>query len=85
MSSVTAPIKVSHDTDEVVSHAAHFLHMSKKQIVEDAVREYVERHRDEINQGVRAALMHLDGSAQADVSLLTGFSAEEIESLGGID
>lgn len=85
MSSATAPIKISHETDEVVSHAAHFLDLSKKQIVENAVREYVENHRDEINKGIRDALAQLDGSTKAGVALLTGFSDEKIESLGGID
>jgi hypothetical protein len=79
----TAPIKIDLETDQLVSHAAHFLSRSKKDVVDDAIREYVERHRDEIQQGVSAALRQLDGSTASMVSLLTGSSREELEELGG--
>lgn len=80
----TAPIKVDAATDEAVTHAAHFMSKSKKEIVAAAVREYIDAHRDEINAGVRDALSKLNGSDLAAVSLMTGFSAEEIEDLGGL-
>jgi hypothetical protein len=80
----SAPIKVDAATDELISHAAHFLGYSKKDVVDVAVREYVENHRDEINEGVRAALTRLDGSVSAAVSLLTGFDAEKLAELGGL-
>lgn len=47
------------------------------------VREYIDNHRDEINEGVRSALTRLDGSVSAAVSLLTGFDAEKLSELGG--
>lgn len=65
----TAPIKVDAATDELVSHTAHFLSRSKKDIVDAAVREYVDAHRDEIDAGIRAALDRLDGTDEAAVSL----------------
>ena len=37
-------------TDDLVSHAAHFMSRSKKDIVDAAVREYIDAHRDEINE-----------------------------------
>jgi hypothetical protein len=80
----TPPIKVDATTDQLISHAAHFLGRSKKDIVDIAVREYIEAHREEINAGVRTALTQLDGSASASVSLITGLSAEEIDKLGGL-
>ena len=80
----TAPIKVSPSTDQLVSHASHFLSMSKKDVVEVAVREYIDTHRDEINEGIRDALTQLDGSAGAAVRLLTGMSSEELDELGGL-
>ena len=80
----TAPIKVDAATDELVSHAAHFLSRSKKDIVDAAVREYVNAHRDEINAGIRAALDRLDGTDGAAVSLMTGLSAAQIDDLGGL-
>ncbi|WP_315093267.1 hypothetical protein [uncultured Cellulomonas sp.] len=80
-----APIKVDEQTDQRISHAAHFLRRSKKDVVDAAVREYIENHRAEIQEGVSSALKQLDGSLLASVSLLSGLSADEIEALGGID
>lgn len=82
--SVTAPIKVDAATDELVSHAAHFMARSKKDIVDAAVREYIAAHRAEINAGVRAALGQLNGTDGAAVAKLTGFTAEELDELGGM-
>jgi predicted transcriptional regulator len=84
MAAGTAPIKVDLATDELVSHAAHFLSRSKKDIVDAAVREYIDAHRDEINAGVKAELARLDGSDAAAVSLMTGLSADELDDLGGL-
>ena len=56
MATATAPIKVDAATDELVSHAAHFMSRSKKDIVDAAVREYIDAHRGEINAGIKAAL-----------------------------
>jgi hypothetical protein len=84
MATRTPPIKVDATTDQLISHAAHFLGRSKKDVVDVAVREYIEAHRDEINAGVRAALTQLDGSAAASLSLITGLSPAEIDELGGL-
>lgn len=84
MATATAPIKVDIATDERVSHAAHFLSRSKKDIVDAAVREYIDAHRDEINAGIRAALGQLNGTDAAAVSMVTGLSAEELDDLGGL-
>jgi hypothetical protein len=84
MSVTPAPIKVDATTDGLISQTAHFLGRSKKDVVDVAVREYIENHRDEITEGVRAALQQLDGSAASAVSLLTGFDAAKLEELGGM-
>jgi hypothetical protein len=81
---MTAPLKIDERTDELASHAAHFLGMTKKQYVAEAVAYYTEHRRAEIEDGVKAALASLDGSREADVRLLTGLTAERIEELGGI-
>lgn len=78
----TAPIKVDIATDELVSHAAHFMSRSKKDIVDAAVREYVDAHRDEINAGIRSALNKLNGTDTAAVSMMTGLSGVELDDLG---
>ena len=85
MAATTAPIKVDAETDQLISHAAHFLQCSKKDVVDAAVREYIEAHRDRIQSGVVAALQVLDGSTKSAVSLLTGLTASEIDELGGLD
>lgn len=84
MATATAPIKVDAATDELVSHAAHFMSRSKKDIVDAAVREYIDKHRDEINAGITDALGRLNGTDSAAVSMMTGFTAEELEDLGGL-
>ncbi|MFK3981741.1 hypothetical protein ACI2K4_15340 [Micromonospora sp. NPDC050397] len=84
MAATSAPIKVDVDTDQLISHAAHFLGKAKKEVVDAAVREYIDAHRAEINEGVRAALRQLDGSPQAAVALLTGVPVDELDQYGGM-
>jgi predicted transcriptional regulator len=78
-----APIKVSLETDQRIGHAAHFLNLSKKEVVDQAVAEFIDHRRAEIDQGVRLALAQLGGGEAAAVSLLTGLDADRIERLGG--
>lgn len=84
MATATAPIKVDVETDQIIAHAAHFLQRSKKDVVDAAVREYVDAHRDEIQTGVLEALHSLDGSTKSAVTLLTGFGDAELDQLGGL-
>ena len=84
MAASTAPIKIDAETDQIVSDAAHFLGRTKKDVVSDAVREYVEAHRDEIHEGIREAMGRLDGSNLAAVQLLTGFDEATLNELGGV-
>lgn len=84
MATTLAPIKVDSETDTLISHAAHFLGSTKKDVVNAAVREYVERHREEIQKAALEALRRLDGSTKSAVQLLTGASDEEIDELGGL-
>ncbi|MGA1826774.1 hypothetical protein [Microbacterium sp.] len=81
----TAPIKVDVETDRLVSNAAHFLKRSKKDVVDAAVREYIDAHRDEIQNGALEALRSLDGTARNAVKLLADATDDEIESLGGLN
>lgn len=84
MAATSAPIKVDVGTDQLVSHAAHFLGKAKKDVVELAVREYIESHRSEINEGVRAALSQLDGSSASAISLLTDVPVDRLHEYGGM-
>lgn len=83
MTTAVAPIKVDKATDDLIRHAAHFMHRSKKDIVDAAVREYVDAHRADIQHGALEALRALDGSTETAVALLTNMSKEELEELGG--
>lgn len=84
MTATTAPIKISAEVDARVGHAAHFLGRSKKHIVEDAVAEYIENHREEINAGVLEALGELGGSREARVAMLADTDLSDIADLGGL-
>ena len=84
MATATAPIKIDAATDQLVSHAAHFLSRPKKDIVDAAVREYIDAHRDEINDGIKAALSQLNGTDAAAVAAMTGLTADELADLGGL-
>jgi len=79
-----APLKVDPDTDELISQAAHFLGMTKKDFVAEATRAYLGQRREEIRRGMIESMKLLDGSLTASVSLLTGLSQEKIEELGGV-
>ena len=76
-----APIKVDVETDRLVSNAAHFLQRSKKDVVDAAVREFIDTHREEIEKGALEALRSLDGSARSAVKLLADADADVLESL----
>jgi hypothetical protein len=84
MAAALTPIKVASETDQLIAHAAHFLKTSKKDVVDRAVRDYVEGHRDEINDGIRAALAQLDGTNTSAVSMMTGLSSARLSELGGV-
>ncbi|CAN5326707.1 hypothetical protein BH11ACT5_BH11ACT5_11760 [soil metagenome] len=80
----TSPVKISAETDKLLTEASHFLARSKKDIVDAAVRDYVDAKRDEINAGVAASLARLDGSRASVVSEITGLSREQLDDLGGV-
>ena len=84
MSTATSPIKISAETDALVGHAAHFLGRPKKDLVEAAVAEYIDNHRDEINAAALGALSEISGSRSAAVALLAGISPEELDEVGGL-
>ena len=79
-----APLKIDPATDELISQAAHFLGMSKKDFVAEAVRTYLDQRREEVRRGMVASMKVLDGSLSASVSALTGLPAERMEQLGGV-
>lgn len=84
MGTATAPIKVAVETDRLVTEASHFLGRTKKDIVDAAVREYVDSRREELHAAIRQSMQLLDGSNAAAVQLLSGFDRETLDDLGGV-
>ena len=82
--SALSPIKVDADTDRRIADAAHYLGRTKKDIVDAAVRDYVDAHRDEMNKAIQASHSRLDGSQAAVVSEITGLSGDRLVELGGV-
>lgn len=80
-----SPLKVDPATDKLISQGAHFLGLTKKDLVAEAVRVYLDQRREDLREGMVAALSVLDGSLKSDVMLLTGLTSEEIDAVGGID
>jgi predicted transcriptional regulator len=79
-----SPIKVDESTDQMITDAAHFLGRTKKDIVDVAVRDYVDAHRAEINAAIKASFKRLDGTRASVVSEITGYSRAELDDLGGV-
>ena len=59
--------------------------MTKKDLVGEAVRVYLELRKAEMREAMLAKLRKMDGSVASSVSLLTGISPEDIDRLGGIN
>jgi hypothetical protein len=81
----SAPLKVSPETDLILTEASHYFGRTKKDLVDLAVREYVENHRAELTTAVRASLSRLDGTLPSLVSEITGLTRAELDELGGFD
>ena len=84
MTQTLSPIKVDAEADQLAGDFAHFLGRTKKDVVSDAIREYVESHRSELQKAIAESISRLDGSNQAAVELLTGFDAAKLADLGGV-
>jgi hypothetical protein len=80
-----SPLKVDPATDKLISQGAHFLGLTKKDLVAEAVRVYLDQRREDLREGMVEALSVLDGSLKSEVMLLTGLTSEEIDAVGGID
>ena len=78
-------VKVSPDGDRLITSGAHYLHMSKKDLVEAAVAFYLDARREEMQAGMRELLSMLDGSREARIAMLAGMTREELDSVGGVE
>lgn len=80
----SAPVKVDQETHALIAHAATALHMSQKDLLAAAVREYLSARREEINAALRRTMEMLDGTQSSQVAALTGMSKERLDELGGV-
>jgi hypothetical protein len=65
-------VKVSPEGDRLITSGAHYLQMSKKDLVEAAVAFYLDLRREEMQAGMRELLSKLDGSRAARIAMLAG-------------
>ncbi|WP_106397567.1 type II toxin-antitoxin system TacA family antitoxin [Actinocorallia populi] len=79
-----APLKIDPETDELISQAAHFLGMTKKDFVTEAAKACLEQRREEVRLGMIESMRVLDGPLHRSVAMLTSLSPERIEELGGV-
>jgi len=80
-----APLKVDPEIDELISLGAHFLGLTKKDLVAEAVMDYIAARREEIHVRMKEAILVLDGTTKSRVAGLTGIRPDDIERLGGVD
>jgi len=78
-------VKVSSDGDKLITSGAHYLHMSKKDLVEAAVAFYLDSRREEMQAGMRELLSELDGSRASRIAMLAGITREELDAVGGAE
>ena len=75
-------VKVSPDGDRLITSGAHYLHMSKKDLVEAAVAFYLDARREEMQAAMGGLL---DGSRGTRIAMLAGMTHEELDSVGGVE
>lgn len=80
-----APLKVDPATDELISSGANFLGMTKKDLVADAVRFYLDARRGEMRARMQQLMGQLDGSRASRVALLAGLTREQLDAVGGVN
>lgn len=79
-----SPLKVDPVVDELISQGAHFLGVTKKDLVAEAVRDYLAARREEIHLAMTEAMRVLDGTTASRVALLADVSREDVDRLGGV-
>lgn len=79
-----APLKVDPAVDELISSGAHFLGITKKDLVADAVRFYLDVRREDMHKRMQGLMHQLDGTRASRVALLAGLSREQLDEVGGV-
>lgn len=79
-----SPIKVHETTKEKVRFAASMTGLKQAEIVEKAVDEYVERHREAFAARIERARQALLGGKASAIAYASGATVEDVERLGGV-
>jgi hypothetical protein len=84
MAGAQSPIKVHESTKEKVRYAAAVVGIQQAELVERAVDEYVERHREEFGRRMERAREALLGGKASTLAYSAGVTAEDVERVGGV-
>ncbi len=84
MSRAQSPIKVHEATKEKVRYAALMSGLKQAELVERAVDEYVDRHRDQFEQRMERAQQALLGGKTATLAYSLGVEEADVQRLGGV-
>lgn len=84
MATAQSPIKVYESTKDRVRHAALLSGCNQAELVDRAVSEYVERHRDEFASRMDQAREALLGGKASTLAYTLGVSEADVERVGGV-
>jgi len=79
-----SPIKVHEATKEKVRYAALMAGLKQAELVEHAVDEYVERHREDFAQRMEQAHLALLGGKTATLAYSLSVEEADVERVGGV-
>jgi hypothetical protein len=79
-----SPIKVHEATKEKVRYAALMAGLKQAELVERAVDEYVERHREDFAQRMEQAYQALLGGKTATLAYSLGVEEADVQRVGGV-
>lgn len=79
-----SPIKVHEATKEKVRYAALMAGLKQAELVERAVDEYVERHREDFAQRMAQAQQALLGGKSATLAYSLGVEEADVQRVGGV-
>jgi hypothetical protein len=79
-----SPIKVHEATKEKVRYAALMAGLKQAELVERAVDEYVERHREDFAQRMEQAQEALLGGKSTTLAYSLGVSETDVQRVGGV-
>lgn len=79
-----SPIKVHEATKQKVRYAALMVGLKQAEVVEQAIDEYVERHREEFTQRMEQARQALLGGKASTLAYTLGVDEADVERVGGV-